>query len=142
MLDEDRKNLIKVRLEHAEECLQSAKELEQSGDYRGSANRSYYAIFHSMRAVLANDGVDMRKHSGVIAEFRKRYIKTGKLDTQLSDIISILFDARTGSDYNDFYLISKKEVKDQIENAQFFVESVKGYLKEENSLDPNKIKKE
>ena len=35
MQDEDRKSLIKVRLEHAEECLQSAKELAVWGNCLG-----------------------------------------------------------------------------------------------------------
>ena len=42
-------------------------------------HRSYYAIFHAMRAVLALDGIDMKRHSGVMSEFRRLYIKTGIL---------------------------------------------------------------
>lgn len=45
-------------------------------DYKGAANRSYYAIFHTMRSVLALDQIDFSKHSGVSAYFRKEYIKT------------------------------------------------------------------
>ena len=56
--------------------------------YRSAANRAYYAIFHAMRAVLALDGVDMKHHSGIISEFRKRYIKTGVFDASLSGLIS------------------------------------------------------
>ena len=58
--------------------------------YRSAANRAYYAIFHAMRAVLALDGVDMKHHSGIISEFRKRYIKTGVFDASLSGLISKL----------------------------------------------------
>ena len=53
-----------------------------------------------MRAVLALDGVDMKHHSGIISEFRKRYIKTGVFDASLSGLISELSDVREGSDYN------------------------------------------
>lgn len=79
MEHEEKKNLSEVRYDHALECLNAAKSLLENGNYKSSANRSYYAIFHAMRAVLAFDEVDMKHHSGIISEFRKRYIKTGVL---------------------------------------------------------------
>ena len=63
-------------------CLQAGE------SYRSAANRAYYAIFYAMRAVLALDGVDMKHHSGIISEFRKRYIKTSVFDASLSGLIS------------------------------------------------------
>ena len=48
------------------------------------ANRSYYAVFAAMRAVLALQGFDSKKHSGIIAEFRREYIKSGLLPKELS----------------------------------------------------------
>ena len=37
--------------------------------YRSANNRAYYSIFHAIRSVLALDGFDSKKHSGVISEF-------------------------------------------------------------------------
>jgi uncharacterized protein (UPF0332 family) len=99
-------------------------------DYKAAANRSYYAVFSAMRAVLALDGLDFKKHSGVIAEFRKSYIKTGVFSTELSRIIDSLKDVRQSSDYDDFYLISKEEIAEQVEDAGLFVNAVSGYLAE------------
>ena len=121
-------SLSKLRLEIAEERLSTARFLLGSNDYKSVANRSYYAVFSAMRAVLALDKFDSKKHSGVITEFRKRYIKTGILDSELSYIIDSLVEVRQGSDYNDFYVISKDEVVSQIEKAQFFIDAVKEYL--------------
>ena len=121
-------SLSKLRLEIAEERLSTARFLLGSNDYKSVANRSYYAVFSAMRAVLALDKFDSKKHSGVIFEFRKRYIKTGILDSELSYIIDSLVEVRQGSDYNDFYVISKDEVVSQIEKAQFFIDAVKEYL--------------
>ena len=69
MLDENKKNLCKYRIKKAYGCLKSAVLLKDSGDYTSSANRSYYSIFHAMRAVMALDGEDRKKHSGVVAYF-------------------------------------------------------------------------
>lgn len=76
-----------------------------------------YAIFHAMRSVLALEQIDFSKHSGVSAYFRKEYIKTGIFDIELSDIIKEDFDVRSDSDYDDYFVISKEEVKQQIENV-------------------------
>lgn len=71
-MDKNRGDLCRYRLEKAEKCLLSAKLLAQSEDYCGAANRSYYAIFHSIRSLLALDGVDFSKHAGVMAYFQKK----------------------------------------------------------------------
>ena len=125
---EEMKALSDVRFAHAEECLSAAKNLLVSENYKSAANRSYYAVFHAMRAVLAFDGIDMKHHSGLISEFRRLYIKTGIFETELSSIISALFDVRTDSDYDDFFVISKEEVAAQISGAEFFLSRICEYL--------------
>ena len=86
MLERERKALSQVRMEHAVECLSAARSLLEVGGYKSAANRSYYAVFHAMRAVLAFDEIDMKRHSGVISEFRRRYIKTEIFETRMSEI--------------------------------------------------------
>lgn len=125
---ENRQAISKVRFEKAEECLADAKLLLERESYKSAANRSYYAVFHAMRAVLAYDGYDSKKHSGIIAEFRRLYIKTGIFESSMSDTIRSLFDLRTDSDYNDFFVASKADVAAQVKNAEYFVERVKEYL--------------
>lgn len=121
-------DLSQYRKEQAERCIRSAKLLAEDEDYKGSANRSYYAIFHCMRSVLALEGKDFSKHSGVSAYFRKEYIKTGIFDIELSDIIREAFDIRSDSDYDDYYLISKEDVMEQIQNAEIFYQKINAYL--------------
>ena len=126
--DEERIALSKLRLENAKERLSFIPGILELGDYKTAANRAYYAVFYAMRAVLALDGFDSKKHSGIIAEFRKSYIKTGIFDEEMSDIISGLFNVRASSDYDDFYVISKEKVTEQYENAVRFIERVEAYL--------------
>ena len=66
---DNRNDLVRYRMEHAQQCLRTAIMAKDMGDYRSAANRSYYAIFHSIRAVLALEGVDFKKHSGVFHIF-------------------------------------------------------------------------
>lgn len=121
--------LSKMRLSIAKERIEFAQKILEIGDYKTVANRSYYAVFAAMRAVLALDGFDSKKHSGIIAEFRKNYIKTGILKKDLSDTIEGLVEVRQGSDYDDFYLITKNEVIEQLSKAKEFVLEIEKYLK-------------
>lgn len=123
-------DLSKHRLEQAKQCIKSAKVLADIEDYKGAANRSYYAIFHAMRSILALEKKDFSKHSGVSAYFRKQYIKSGIFDVELSDIITEAFEIRSDSDYDDYYLISKTEVMEQIRNAEKFESVIETYINE------------
>ena len=87
-----------------------------------------------MRAALSFDEIDMKRHSGVISEFRRRYIKTEIFETRMSEIISVLFDVRTDSDCDDFFVISKADTAVQIENAVYFVDRVAAYLNKKYRL--------
>lgn len=81
------KNLVLYRLEKSKQDFESAKILIKKGKYAQSLNRSYYAIFHSTRALLALDKFDSRKHSGVISFFVKNYITTSIFKKEYSKII-------------------------------------------------------
>lgn len=96
----------------AEERLQSAKLLLDNRSYKDSIGRSYYAIFTSVRALLAMDGVDFSKHIGVISYFQKEYIKTGVFEVKYSKYISQAFQIRNNTDYADFYIVSREDAKE------------------------------
>ena len=79
-------DLVKYRLESAQEKLESAKILLDAGQLKDSVGRSYYAIFTAVRAVLAKDAVDFSKHAGVISYFQREYIKTEVFEKRYSSI--------------------------------------------------------
>ncbi|MBQ8087894.1 MAG: HEPN domain-containing protein [Clostridia bacterium] len=60
-------DLSKYRLEKSAEMLAAAQRDIKDNDYASANNRAYYSIFHAMRAVLALDGEDYKKHSAIIA---------------------------------------------------------------------------
>ncbi len=85
-------------------------------------------MFHAARAVLAIDGLDFKKHSAVIGKFRESYIKAGIFDVSLSKMIGDAFDIRGDSDYEDFFLLPKEEIIEQLHNAEIFVATIKNYI--------------
>jgi len=122
------KDMSNYRFEQSEQCLVSAKTLIQVGDYKGASNRSYYCVFHAVRSVLAYENIDFKRHSAVIAYFRKKYIKTEIFAVRMSDILGELFTVRNRSDYDDFYVISREDVINQLESAEHFMNEVRKYL--------------
>jgi uncharacterized protein (UPF0332 family) len=91
-----------------------------------------------MRAVLALDEVDMSKHSGIMAEFRKRYLKTEILDRKLSATISQAFEVRNASDYDDFYIVAREDVDLQIDKATQFIIAIGAYLAAQGARLPER----
>ncbi len=127
-------DLVKIRFERAKEMLGASQVNFDQGELKTSLNRSYYAIFHAMRSVNLISGFDSSKHSGVIAHFNQHYLKTQELDPSLSDIIKKASYCREKSDYDDFYLVSKEEAKEQIESAKLFLDRVEDYLRNTKHL--------
>ena len=128
MLEPSRQALSQYRLSKAEGCYIAAKCLLDDGLYTDSANRSYYAIFHAVRALLALEGVDFKKHSGVISHFQQHYIKTGMFDREYSDVVRDAFSIRQNCDYEDFFIISREDVVQQLADARRFLDTVTTYL--------------
>ena len=123
------KELAVYRMDRAGEMLLAAEENLRIGQYKTSLNRSYYAIFHAMRAANIIKGFDSSKHSGVIAFFNKEYIKNGIMEKSMSVIIKNSSFLREKSDYDDFFIASKKDAEAQLQNAKIFLDAVERYLR-------------
>ena len=124
----DKETLSRYRLERAKEDLQAAGINHDSGLFKASINRSYYAIFHAMRAVNILDGFDASKHSSVIAHFNQYFVHTGEFDRGIYKIIDGAYRIREKCDYSDFFLVSKKDSANQLMLAESFVKKVEYYL--------------
>ena len=121
-------DLAQYRIKRAWEMLEAAKENLKIGQYNTALNRSYYAVFHAMRAANILRGFDSSKHSGVIAFFTKEFLKTEYMDRKLSFIIKSSSLLREKSDYDDFFIASRTEAEKQVENAGLFVAEVERFI--------------
>lgn len=129
-MPDNRKELMQYRLEMAKERLHASEILLKDGSYKDSIGRSYYAMFTSVRALLAMEGQDFSKHAGVIAYFQKEFVKTGKFDKKYSKYISQAFQIRNNTDYADFFIVSAQDAKEQYEKAKEFLKVIVKYLSE------------
>lgn len=81
-------------------ALQAARLLLQKGFTDEAVSSSYYAMFHMARAMLIVDNASLPKtHTGLIAAFSERYVKSGQLSRDLGRYLNNLEDARLIADY-------------------------------------------
>ncbi len=127
-------DLSKYRLEKAQSMMAAALRDQADHDQASANNRAYYCIFHAMRAVLALEQKDFKKHSAVISIFIQSYLKTDILPRKYGGLITNASLIRNKSDYEDFYCCSVEDTKRLIEGAEAFLLDVKAYLEKQYRL--------
>ena len=120
--------LANQRLERAKDDLRMANILYNSNELLGANNRAYYSIFHSMRAVLALERVDFKRHKDVQSYFNKNNVRTEIFPRSMGHKIVIASRLREDSDYDDNFVKNDEETKNQIKTAQELIELVEEYL--------------
>lgn len=134
-----RKDLVQYRLEAAKEDVKMACILLEAKGYKAANNRAYYAIFHGISAVHALDGNAYKRHKDAIANFNKMYVKTGIFPREMGRNISEVEEIRHASDYDDFFVATLQEAKEQIEIAKEFIALVECYCMERLQKEEKEI---
>ena len=122
------KDLVLYRVQTAKDDLSSARILLRAGEYKGANNRAYYAIFYAIRAVLAIEEVDFKRHKDVLAYFNKEYVNKEKFPKKIGRKISQAQRIREDSDYDDDYEPSFEKTEQQINTAQELIDLVEEYI--------------
>lgn len=124
------KELVEYRLETARNDLHSAEILLDSKAYKAANNRAYYAIYHAINSVHAIDGNAYKRHKDALAQFNKKYVKEDIFPREIGKRIAQASEIRHASDYDDFYLASVEETREQIDTAREIIELISKYCKE------------
>lgn len=127
----ERKALSLARLKRSKQHLKSARDLLRNDDFADSVSRSYYAIFQAARALLALEGTESRKHSGVISLFNRHFVKTAKVDKRLGIILKDARRSREMADYTELAEFSREDAEGQIADAEAFIQEVERLIAEE-----------
>lgn len=128
-MDEKTRELVKVRIEKAEEDLKTAEELLSLKRYRAVVNRAYYALFGTTSAVLLTKKIERSKHSGVEAAFNQYFVKSGIVEVEYGKTFDYVRRKREECDYTVRSSISKEEAETIVANSKKFLKRMKTYLK-------------
>lgn len=127
--DRAKEALISYRLQQAGESLDDARKLlEHRGSPRSIANRSYYAMFYAVLALLLTIDKGSSKHSGVIALFDLHFVKTGFFSRELSKVLHRAFEIRQLGDYEEMAEIGVEDSLEALRGAEQFLAAVRAYL--------------
>lgn len=127
-MDNRQRDLSKYRLQESKDSLKVAEHCLIEGLYKDSINRSYYAAFYSVKAVLALGTVDFKRHKDVMAYFNKEFVAVNVFPRELGRRLGTLKQLREKSDYDDFYIASKEQAVSQFETAKMTINEIEQYL--------------
>ena len=115
-------------LERANKYLKSARLLIDSGDYESSVSRAYYAMFFAAEAVLLTKGLSPSSHGGVLSVFGEHFVKPGVFPRTMGKALNRAYSKRQLGDYEHRFVISAREAKEVLADADEFVDKITAYL--------------
>jgi uncharacterized protein (UPF0332 family) len=105
------KDVVLIRIRKAKGRLKASKVLLEKELYEDSISRSYYAIFYSVKAILATRDIATKTHSGAKTMFGKEFLKTGIVPKELGKILDDAKRSREVSDYEDYHEATGTEAR-------------------------------
>ena len=118
----------------AYDCLRQATLLFNEGEYTGVANRTYYAYFDAVRALLATLNVNTRSHAAVQNLFSLHFVKENLFDKNDIKALAKLFDMRQNSDYEAEPDMDEEDARYAVDVTTEFLLQTEAYLRE-NGFD-------
>ena len=122
--EESLRELIGYWFEKSQESLDAARDELKAGRISFSVNRIYYACFYAVSAILLQEELRFKKHSGVRAAFHQHLVKSGKVSLEHGKFYDELFEARQRGDYIELVSFEKNQVEDWLHQAEKFVEAM------------------
>ncbi len=110
----------------AEADLKRASHTFQLGDWKWATIQTYYAMFHSARALLYAKNYREKSHACLIEAIREFYVKQGKLGYWLIEAMQKAKTLREEADYYGEY--SEEGARNLLEKAKEFLEETKKIL--------------
>ncbi len=116
MKEEDKKALIKYRLQNTTEILTEAKLMLENKMLKGGCNRIYYALFNAVHGLALKDEFSCKTHSGLQTYFNKNYLKTNVISS-VGDVYNKALVMRGESDYQITPDLTQNVVNELFDNA-------------------------
>lgn len=125
----DQEALIQYRLGQSQAAIADARLMQSGGgSTTGIANRSYYAMFYAVLALLQTTGQVPSKHAGAIALFDREFVLKGVFPREMSRSLHVAFDARQRADYQEFHPVSAADASTLLLAAEAFVQQLALFL--------------
>jgi uncharacterized protein len=89
-----------------------------------AANRAYYAAFHAVSALFADENKYFKKHTGLRSAVHKELVNTGRWTPDMGDDYDELMKLRDVADYGATKHVLKEDAEEAIIRAERIVMAV------------------
>jgi uncharacterized protein (UPF0332 family) len=108
-------------VEQAARDLKSAQNCSDDGDYRSACDRSYFAMYHVVRAMLESRNIYLHKWSDVISNFEHEFVFQDRISPQYGEWIRIGNAKMVNANHSFTTKCSSKDALESIELAKHFI---------------------
>lgn len=129
MTEPERSENVRLEVEVGNEALTAAKSLLKEGLYRSAMSRTYYGMYHYVKALLYKQGLESKSHEGLEHLFGLHWIRTGKVDVRYAKLLARLQTYRERSDYGLVTYFSKEDVELELTEVDQFLKGIRDLLK-------------
>ena len=119
-MNEKMQALIAYRLECSDEMMRDAQVLAVEGRWKSFVNRLYYAVFQAVSALMIQENIRIKSHSGAKAMLELHFVKTGIIEKKWSK-----FYNREESDYGAFVVFTAEDVLPLLPQTEEFIDVLK-----------------
>lgn len=137
MLDFSQKIVAtKLLLEKSDKNMEQAQRTADMGYWDLVANRLYYAVLHTVNAMLLIDGIQTGTHKGTSVQFGKYYILTGIFSREDGILYSRLQTMREKADYQNVFTLEENIGRELIKSANELRTRICAYVKNKIVTNP------
>ncbi|MCK4920040.1 MAG: HEPN domain-containing protein [Bacteroidales bacterium] len=129
MTTEDKNEMIAYRIKRAKETLNEIQILIDHSLWTTAINRTYYACYYAVSALLLKNDIKSQTHSGTRQMFGLHFIKENKISKEIGNFFSDIFDMRHSGDYDDFVEFSEEDVLDVFKSAKELISAIEDLIK-------------
>ncbi len=123
-----KQELVAFRLRKAKETLQEIDILLANKLWNTAINRTYYACFYAVSALLAASDIEAKTHAGVRQMFGLHFIRPGLIAAEIGDFYATLFHMRQSSDYEDLVEYEEDDATNLLQPARELVAAILGTI--------------
>jgi uncharacterized protein (UPF0332 family) len=121
--------VIEQLLSKSRQALSTAARDLADGDMDAAASRCYYAVYYAAWAMFVSHRQEKPKtHSGLIAEFGKRFVKDGPLDRKFGATLGKLESLRSYA-YYTLEPTPREKAEQALEAARTFLAAIEAEVR-------------
>lgn len=125
----DEQDLLEGLLAKARRSFDASESLLADGYADFAASRAYYGCFYIAEALLLSEDQSYSRHSQVVAQFGRRFAKTGEMDQTYHRLLIESFELRQSADYSASpEAISPEDAEHTITEGRRFLTAAREYL--------------